>query len=116
MATAPPAQAASRPAKRAHVSRRQLAATIGASDPQPLDRQPPTSERHLAGLTAVAHHDRTAIVLALRPDDLDDFLFHQLRQHAEPNADGLCRQPLFARADQLGPHASCTRVDPAGWA
>jgi hypothetical protein len=40
-------------------------------------------------------------VLALRPNDLVDFLLHQLGEHAEPDADAEREQPLLRSADQL---------------
>ena len=80
---------------------RQLAATIGTPDARPLDREPPTTQRDLASLMAVAHRRAVAIVFALRTDDLVDFLFHQLGEHAEPDADAEREQPLPRSADQL---------------
>src|SRR5881392_3998343 len=41
------------------------------------------------------------IVLALRADDIDDFLFHQLGEHAQPHADAEREQALLGSADQL---------------
>jgi len=79
----------------------QLARAVGASDARPLDRQSPTTERDLATLVAVAHRRAVAIVTALRPDDLLDFLFHQLGEHAEADTDAQCQQPLLRSADQL---------------
>jgi hypothetical protein len=45
--------------------------------------------------------DSIGIVLALRADNVDDFLFHQLGEHAQPDADAQGEQPFLRRADQL---------------
>ena len=50
---------------------------------------------------AVAHRGALRVVLALRADHLDDLLFHQLGEHAEPDADAQREQPLLRSADQL---------------
>jgi hypothetical protein len=80
---------------------RQLGATIGAAHTRPLHRDAAAAERHLARLVPVPDGDALGIVLALDADDLDDFLFHQLGEHAQPDADAQGQQPLLGRADQL---------------
>ena len=80
---------------------RQLAATVGASDPWPLDGDAPAAERHLPRRMAMADGSAAGIVLALRPDDLIDFLFHQLGEHAQPDTDAQREQALLRSADQL---------------
>ncbi|MDQ3093146.1 MAG: hypothetical protein M3R46_16120 [Actinomycetota bacterium] len=40
-------------------------------------------------------------MLAPRPDDLIDFLLHQLGQHAESDADRQREQPLLRSSGQL---------------
>ena len=59
------------------------------------------TERHHAGLAAVAHRDTIGVLAALRPDDLRDFLVDQLGQHAKPDAHAQRQQPLLRGADQL---------------
>jgi len=49
----------------------------------------------------VTNRGALRVVLALRADDVDDFLFQQLGQHAEPDADAQGEQPFLGRADQL---------------
>ena len=80
---------------------RQLAATVGASDPWPLDGDASAAERHLPRRMAMADGSAAGIVLALRPDDLIDFLFHQLGEHAQPDTDAQREQALLRSADQL---------------
>jgi hypothetical protein len=80
---------------------RYLVASIGAARPRALDRHPAATERHLAGLVPVADGDTIRVVLAPRPDDLIDFLLHQLGQHAEPDADRQREQPLLRSSGQL---------------
>jgi len=81
--------------------KRQLAVAIGAAGARPLDRHPAPAERHLARLVAVAHRDPIGILPAPRAYDLDDFLFHQLGQHAEPDADRQRQQSLPRSSNQL---------------
>ena len=89
--------------------KRHLALPVGGAHPRPLDRDAPAAERHLARLVAVTHRDPIGVVLALRADDLDDLLLHQLGQHAEPDADAQREQPLLRRPTS-SPSASCTRA------
>jgi hypothetical protein len=51
----------------------------------------------------VAVTDRAAIgvALTLGPDNIINFFFHQLAQHAEPDADAERQQPLLRRSHQL---------------
>jgi hypothetical protein len=49
----------------------------------------------------VPNGDALRDVLALRADDLDDFLLEQLGQHAEADADAQGEQPFLGRPDQL---------------
>src|SRR5439155_18219516 len=67
----------------------------------PLHRHAPAAQRHLARLVPVPYGRALRVVLALRADDLDDFLFQQLGQDAEADADTQRQQPLLRRADQL---------------
>src|SRR5207244_993773 len=78
-----------------------LRLAVAAADARPLDRQPPATERHLASLMAVAHRRAVGIMLALYTDDADHLLFHQLGEHAQPDADAQGEQPLLRSADQL---------------
>src|SRR5206468_3227960 len=55
----------------------------------------------LARLVPVPYGRALRVVLALRADDLDDFLFQQLGQDAEADPDTQRQQPLLRRADQL---------------
>jgi hypothetical protein len=81
--------------------KRHLAASIGATHARPLDRHPTAAERHLARLVPVTDGGALRVVLALHADDLDDFLFHELGQHTQPDADAQRQQPFSCRADQL---------------
>ncbi len=67
----------------------------------PRDRDPSAAQRHLARLVPVTHRDPIGVLLAPRAHDLDDFLFQQLDQHAEADADAQRQQPLSRRAHQL---------------
>ena len=80
---------------------RQLGKTISAAHTRPLDLDAPTAERHLARLMAVTHRRTAGIVLALRPDDLIDLVFHQLGEHAKPDPNAEREQPLLRSAHQL---------------
>ena len=81
-----------------------LRAAVGAAHARPLHRDAAAAERHLARLVTVTHRDPINVVLAARPDDLDDFLFDQLGQHAQPDTDAERQQPLLRSADQLPEH------------
>ena len=50
---------------------------------------------------AVTDRGPVRVVLALRADDIVDLLFHQLAQHAEPDADAEREQSLLRCPDQL---------------
>jgi hypothetical protein len=81
--------------------KRQLALTIGAAHPRPLDSDSAAAECHLAGLVAVAHRRAVGIVFPLRSDDLADLLFHQLGQNTEADPNAEREQPLPRSADKL---------------
>jgi hypothetical protein len=81
--------------------KRHLTGRIRGSRPRPLDRDAAAAERHRAGLVSVADRDALAVVPALRPHDLIDFLFDQLGQDAEPDADRQREQPLLRGTGQL---------------
>jgi len=74
---------------------------IGTGGWRPLDLDASAAECHLARLVPVPDRDAFGVVLALRADHIDDFLFHQLGQHPEPNTDAQGEQPLLRSADQL---------------
>ena len=81
--------------------KRHLALAVGAAHPRALDRNPPSAERDLAVLVAVADRGALGVVLALRADDLIDLGLHQLAQHAEPDTDAQREQTLLRRSDEL---------------
>ena len=78
-----------------------LALAVGGPGPRPADRHPAAPERDLAALVAVADRGAVGIVAALRADDLVDLGFHDLVQHAQPDADAQRQQPFLRRAGQL---------------
>src|SRR5581483_3475968 len=82
-------------------AQRDLAAPVDAADPWPLDPDAATAKRHLARLVPVADRAPLRVVLALRADDVDDFLLHQLSEHTKPDADAQGEQPLLGRIYQL---------------
>jgi hypothetical protein len=78
-----------------------LLAPVGAADARTLERDPSAAERHLARFVPMPDSGALRVVLALGTDDLDDFLFHQLGEHAQPDTDTQGEQSLPRRADQL---------------
>jgi hypothetical protein len=58
---------------------------------------------------AVGQRTAVGVALALRTNDIIKFLFHELGQHAEPDADAERQHPLLA-APTSSPSASWTRA------
>jgi hypothetical protein len=89
-----------------------LALAVGGPGARPADRDPSTTERHLAILVAMAHRRAIRDVLALRAHYLVDLGLKQLVQHPESNADAQRQQALLRGADELAEHLQHRRRQP----
>ena len=78
-----------------------LSAAVCGPHTRPLDTHAPPAERDLASLVAMANRGAVGVALALRAHDVVDLLFHQLGEHAEPDADAQRQQAFLRCADQL---------------
>src|ERR1035441_4912628 len=88
---------------------RHLTLAVRSPGPRPLDPNPAATQGHLTRLMAVTNRGPIEIVAALRPDDLLDLLFHQLRQHTEPDTDAEREQTLLRCPNQLAQSLLHTR-------
>jgi hypothetical protein len=68
--------------------KRHLTRPLDRAHPGPLDRHPTSAERDLAGLVAVAHRRAVGVLLALRADDLVNWMgdHRLLRTSTDPRA------------------------------
>ena len=78
-----------------------LGLAVGGPHPGAADLDAPAFERDLTVLVTVPDRGPLRVVLALRAHDVVDLLFHQLAQHAEPDADAQREQSLLRCPNQL---------------
>jgi hypothetical protein len=78
-----------------------LSLAVSGPHPRSTNFHATTTERHLAVLVTVPDRGPVRIVLALQAHDVIYLLFHQLGQHAEPDADTQREQALLRCPDQL---------------
>src|SRR4051794_12992662 len=78
-----------------------LPGTVSAADPRAADRHPPTTQRDLPILMAMAHRRALPIVATLRSHDLVDLGLHELVQHSQPDTNAERQQPFPGGAGEL---------------